>query len=492
MEHRFQQYFEALPCYLTVQDRDFRIVDANERFRRDFGDWEGRYCYQVYKHRSEKCEICPVEKVFHDGQSHRSDELVKPMDGREVSVVVEATPIRDGDGRIEFVIEMSTDVTQIKRLSSQLRRSQERLRLLFDEVPCYISIQDRDLNIVEANRLSLEAFGNSLGRKCYEVYRQRREECYPCVVKQTFADGRTYSHEEVLTSVDGSQKNVLVTTAAIRGPDGKIDAVMEMAADITTVRELQSELSSLGMLVGSISHGLKGLLNGLAGGMYLVNTGLEKADRPRLDKGWGMVTRNVAQVKSMVSDILYYAKDREPLHETLSAVDMANEACDLTQARADDLDTELVREVAEDTGQFEADPQAVRSMLVNLIENSLDACRLDRKKSEHRVTVRAGGTTDTVRYEVSDNGIGMDEETKKKAFSLFFSSKGLSGTGLGLFIANKIIRSHGGTIDMESEPGVGTRFVVELPRGGVWLDGETVGSVAEAGETEAGEQESHE
>ena len=95
MEHRFQKYFEALPCYLTVQDAEFRIVDANERFRKDFGDWEGRYCYQVYKHRSEKCEVCPVERVFHDGHTHRSEELVKPLDGREVSVVVEATPIRN-------------------------------------------------------------------------------------------------------------------------------------------------------------------------------------------------------------------------------------------------------------------------------------------------------------------------------------------------------------------------------------------------------------
>ena len=464
MEHRFRQYFDALPCYLTVQDEEFRLIDANERFRRDFGDWEGRYCFQVYKHRSEKCEICPVERVFHDGQSHRSEELVQSLDGREVSVLVEATPIRDDSGRITSVIEMSTDVTHIKRLENQLRNNQNRLRLLFDEVPCYISIQDADLNIVEANRLSQEEFGHSLGRKCYEVYQQRTEECYPCVVRQTFADGKTKSHEEVVTGLDGNPKNVLVTTAPIPGPDGKIDGVMEMAMDITVIRELQSKLSSLGMLVGSISHGLKGLLNGLSGGMYLVNSALEKDDRPRLEKGWEMVTRNVAQVKSMVSDILYYAKDREPLHEMLSAAESVDEACDLTQARADNLGTGLVRDFGDDIGEIEADPQALRSMIVNLIENALDACRLDKKTPDHRVTVSATGTADRVRFVITDDGIGMDEETRQKAFSLFFSSKGLSGTGLGLFIANKIVLSHGGTIDLESEPGVGTRFTVVLPR----------------------------
>ena len=65
--------------------------------------------------------------------------------------------------------------------------------------------------------------------------------------------------------------------------------------------------------------------------------------------------------------------------------------------------------------------------------------------------------------EIEDNGVGMDRETRDKAFSLFFSSKGLKGTGLGLFISNKIVDKHGGEITVDSEPGRGTRFVVRLP-----------------------------
>ena len=148
MENLFQACFDAMPCYLTVQDRELRIIDANQRFREDFGDTENRFCYQVYKRRSEKCEICPVERAFEDGQSHRSEEQVRCPDGKDVSVLVEAMPIRDPSGKITAVIEMSTDVTQIKSLERKLRRSQRRYHLLFDEVPCYISIQDPDLHIV--------------------------------------------------------------------------------------------------------------------------------------------------------------------------------------------------------------------------------------------------------------------------------------------------------------------------------------------------------
>ena len=66
-------------------------------------------------------------------------------------------------------------------------------------------------------------------------------------------------------------------------------------------------------------------------------------------------------------------------------------------------------------------------------------------------------------FEVEDNGIGMDRETREKIFSLFFTSKGIKGTGLGLFIANKIIDKHGGHIDVTSEPKRGTRFLIRFP-----------------------------
>jgi PAS domain S-box-containing protein len=389
---------------------------------------------------------------------------VSCLDGKEVSVLVEATPIRDQNGQITAVIEMSTDITQIKNLERQLRRSQRRYHLLFDEVPCYISIQDSELHIVEANRAFQEAFGSCMGRKCYEVYKHRTEPCIPCPVQETFEDGESHTREEVVKSLDGKQINVLVTAAPIRNGRGQIIRVMEMSADITQVRELEDQLTSLGLLIGSVSHGLKGMLNGLAGGMYLVDTGFKKNDQERIHKGWDTVQRNVARIRSMVSDILYYAKEREPTWETISAVELGTEVCSLMYSRAGEDGIKLTSELDQTAGDFEADPQAVRSLLVNLLENSLDACRLDDKKPDHEVTLRLTGTPSHVQYKVQDNGLGMDRETRDKAFSLFFSSKGMEGTGLGLFVADRIARAHGGAIELKSEAGVGTQFIVQLPR----------------------------
>jgi len=440
LDNDYKSYFDLMPCYLTVQDRDLRVIEANARFRKDFGEFEDRHCYQIYKQRAERCDHCPVERTFRDGNSHSSEELVKTLDGREVWVILYTTPIRNEAGEVVSVMEMSTDITDIKLLHKHLRESQEHHRLLFEEVPCYISIQDKGLRIVEANRLHREAFGTAYGSKCYKVLKHRDKECLPCIVRQTFEDGQAHVQEEVLTTRDHRRMNVLVHAAPFRNADGEIDRVIEMSTDITQIRQLQDKLTSVGLLISSISHGIKGLLNSLDGGIYLVDTGLKNNDRERIDRGWEMAARNVRRIRSMVQDILFYAKDREPEYETISARQFVEDFCNQVK------------------------PQAVRSLILNLFENSIDACRVDSKKSDHLLSMTLKGAQDSVTITVSDNGIGMDQETREKAFSMFFSSKGACGTGLGLFIANKIAQSHGGSIRIESEENEGCCFTVKLPR----------------------------
>jgi PAS domain S-box-containing protein len=458
----YQKIFEEMPCFLTVQDRNFKIVAANQRFKKFFGDYEGRYCYQVYKQRSERCEICPVARTFRDGERHESEEEITTLSGETLSVLVRSKPIYNEAGEIVAAMEMSTDITHIKNLQKLLRASQKRYHTLFDEVPCYISIQDQDLNIIEANKAFLEDFGRALGAKCFEAYKHRNTPCEPCPVQQTLADGVSHTREEVVTSRQGKRKNVLVTTAPIR-EGGELTAVMEMSADITEVRELEDRLTQLGLLIGSVSHSLKGLLNGLSGGMYLVNSGFAKKDDSRIKRGWNTVQRNAERIKSMVSDILYYAKDRVPSWENVSAEEIAGDVVAMMEDRAGELAAELSLEVEEGAGEFEGDPQALRALIANLVENSLDACRLSEFPEGHRVVVRVAGEGGSVRFEVEDDGMGMDQETQEKAFSLFFSTKG-TGTGLGLFISHKIARAHGGDIDLYSKVGEGTKFVVTLPR----------------------------
>jgi PAS domain S-box-containing protein len=463
-ENPYKNYFEMMPAYLTILDRDLKIVEANRRFRRDFGDFEGRYCYQVNRHRSERCETCPAERTFRDGQRHGIEEHFTNLSGQAVSLLVYTTPIRNDAGEITHVMKMATDITEIKVLQNQLRDSRERYRQLFEEVPCYISIQDSNLQIMEANRRFREDFGDSLGKKCHQVYMHRTDPCVPCAVKQAFEDGQGHQSEEVVTSRRGEHVNVLVSTAPVRNAEGQIKSVIEMSTNITQIRQLQSQLASLGLVISSISHGIKGLLTSLDGGVYLVNTGLSKNDRKRFEQGWKMVERNITRIRRMVLDLLYYAKDRVPEWEQISALKVVEEVCEVMRGKAGELGIEFRCEFDREAGDFDADAKAVRSLLINLVENAMDACRVDSKKPNHHVRIGMKGYPGWIEFEVADNGIGMDQETRERSFGLFFSSKRGNGTGLGLFISNKIAQAHGGQIELESELNQGTRMVVKLPR----------------------------
>ncbi|MFZ2040093.1 MAG: ATP-binding protein, partial [Desulfobacterales bacterium] len=113
----------------------------------------------------------------------------------------------------------------------------------------------------------------------------------------------------------------------------------------------------------------------------------------------------------------------------------------------------------------EADPNWLQAALVNFLENAVEACIHDRNQSDYEVWFQARPDgPDRICFEVIDNGMGMDRETQEKMFTLFFSSKGSKGTGLGMFIANHVITQHGGSIRVTSSPGQGSRFLILLPR----------------------------
>jgi signal transduction histidine kinase len=106
----------------------------------------------------------------------------------------------------------------------------------------------------------------------------------------------------------------------------------------------------------------------------------------------------------------------------------------------------------------------LHAALVNILENAADACLKDRCKPSHRIDFAMGGSDDEVVFSIADDGTGMDSDTCDRIFDLFYSTKGRKGTGLGLFIANRIVGQHGGTITVASKPGEGSAFKVSIPR----------------------------
>ncbi|MFH1540051.1 MAG: ATP-binding protein [bacterium] len=458
--------FNEVPCYISVQDRDFRIVEANSKVTEEFGDRISEFCYSVFKGRAERCPECPVARTFEDGREHTSEEKVFDRRGLPHDMLVNTKPLLDHTGRIVAVMELFTDITVNKELQNRLHDSLMRFHTMFDRVPCYISVQDQDFRILEANSLFKENFGDRLGGYCYEIYKKRGDRCPVCPVAQTFEDGMVHSSEEVVIGNDGSEVNVLVYTSPIMDPRGNIVSVIEMSADITEVRRLQDRLTTLGQLVGGIAHSIKNVLEGLRGGVYVANLGFKNKNEEDIRTGWEMVQRNLDKISAMIMDMLYCAKERTPRRLPVSITSVAEESIELFRTRAGESNVSLKSDLAENIDTILADPKDIHSLLSNLITNAIDACCSDEnEEKEHRVDLRVFQEDKQVVIEVKDNGIGMDRDTKSKLFNTLYSTKGTFGTGLGLLVSHKVATEHGGTISVESAPGEGAVFTVRLPVG---------------------------
>jgi PAS domain S-box-containing protein len=342
---------------------------------------------------------------------------------------------------------------------------------LFHEVPMAISVISPDFRIVEANRRFTEEYGSWKGRQCFEVYKDRSNRCARCAAQETFRDGQIRTREEEGTHGDGSKCDYLVQMVPIKRPDGTIPYVIEMSTDITPVKRLEADkrealrLAAVGETVAGIAHGIKNVLMGLEGGMYAVNSGIQRGDDDRIAKGWLMLEDNVTRISHFVKEFLDFAKGREATVALVDPTRPARNVAELFLDKARQSGITLTLRLDEDIAPAPLDEDGIHTCLANLISNALDACLVSERNDGHEVVLSCGERDGTLFYEVVDDGRGMDYEVSKKVFSKFFTTKGSDrGTGLGLLTTKKIVHQHGGRISFTSEEGKGSTFRIELDR----------------------------
>jgi signal transduction histidine kinase len=235
-----------------------------------------------------------------------------------------------------------------------------------------------------------------------------------------------------------------------------------------TEKLLEAErLAAVGETVAGLAHAIKNITGGLTGGAFVLEQGIELKNEKYLFQGWEMIKGNVAKIKNMALDLLNYTKEREPDYQRLDPNTPLREVYELMLPRTRELGIALVLETDESLEEIRADPEGIHRILLNLIANAVDACTdSDRSKGEDRVVLKSLEKEGWgVEYQITDNGCGMNPETRSKVFQRFFSTKGSRGTGLGLMITKKIIDEHMGEIDLTSEPERGTTFFIRLPKG---------------------------
>ena len=476
-----EHLFDNVPNAVAVIDHDYRVVEANQSFEERFGEWENRRCYEVYKGQKRKCARCSTTKIFKDGKTRTHQEVGMDRKGRTAHYSVLSAPVKMPDGTIPYVVEMSTDITRQSELKEELHLEHHFNKAFLEICPDAIIALDAKGRVRVWNSAATELFGYDLD----EVGKRKPPSgIIPPEFKATMrqGQGQCVIPETTVRCKDGKEIPVRFS-GAVPTHNGKSLGAAAFFEDLREVKHLEHEkieavrLAAVGRTVAGLAHGVKNILTGLEGGLYMMQSGLEKGKSDRVEDGFSMLNRNIERISHFVRTLLDFSRGREPEVERIDPTVIAHEVVALFSeaAAAEQVKLKVVRKDTVEPAPF--DPEGIHTCLANLVTNAVDACCLsDRPKNE--IVIRIYEEPDDYPFrtppdypptciviEVADNGIGMDYEVKQKVFTNFFTTKGEGeGTGLGLLETRKIVQEHGGTISMETKRGKGTIFKMTFPR----------------------------
>ncbi len=391
-------------------------------------------------------------------------------------VVFEAwySPVRDVDGRVAGVIGVGTDVSERCRAEVALRRSEESHRALVQHASYAIYRSSVDGRFLTVNPALVRMLGYESEQQLLAVDLAVDIYADPDERQRILA---RFEGADVVEGVevawrrrDGEEILVRLSGRAVRRPGGAIDCFETIAEDVTERRALEEQLrqsqkmEAIGQLTGGIAHDFNNLLTIILANAQLVAKALP-AGHADANADLRDVMSAALRGRVMVKELLGFAR-RSRLE--LQSVHLGGLIGDLSGflRRILPADVEIVTASEEDLPDVRADVHATEQILFNLVTNARDAMPdggvpLILGQVQAWGSVRAG---EHVCLSVGDTGVGMDEETRTHMFEPFFTTKPAGkGTGLGLSTVYGLVKQHGGGIDVDSEPGKGTRFRIYFP-----------------------------
>ncbi len=247
----------------------------------------------------------------------------------------------------------------------------------------------------------------------------------------------------------------------IRAPSGGL-RMHGLMTDVTERRDLESQLlqaqkmQAVGQLAGGVAHDFNNMLTAIIGYGSLLSARIEdEHDRADLQQ----IEKAAKRAQALTEQLLSFSRRRDPHHELVDVNELVAGVQPMLR-RLIDEDIELSLALAPQTVLVEADPAQLEQVLMNLVINARDAMT---GGGQLRVDVEA--REGQALLHVSDDGVGMPPEVRARVFEPFFTTKAPGkGTGLGLATVYGIVDEAGGRIQLESEPGAGTRVTVSLPQ----------------------------
>ncbi|OGU54944.1 MAG: hypothetical protein A2V66_02210 [Ignavibacteria bacterium RBG_13_36_8] len=217
-------------------------------------------------------------------------------------------------------------------------------------------------------------------------------------------------------------------------------------------------LATLGQLAAGVAHELNEPLGNIIGFAQLIkkNTGLP----PQATSDTEKIINSVLYARDVIKKLLLFAREMPPKVEKVDINKLVEEGLFFFEARCIKAGIELIRIPSLESPEILGDKSQLNQTLINLVVNAMQAM-----PNGGKLTIETNVSDDYVSLNVTDTGVGMSDDVKEKIFIPFFTTKDVNeGTGLGLSVIHGIVTSHKGTIHVESELGIGTRFEIRFPK----------------------------
>ncbi|MBI4565824.1 MAG: PAS domain S-box protein [Planctomycetes bacterium] len=273
-------------------------------------------------------------------------------------------------------------------------------------------------------------------------------------------EGFVTDHECERMAKSGRRLTVNVTSTLVSGRDGRVLGRSCIVRDVTHLKQLQAEvirsrsLAAVGEMAAVIAHEIKNPLAGISGAIQVLREAIPLTDSRR--DVVGEILEQIRRLDDTVRDLLLFARPAMPDRVELAVEDSIHQAWELLACQPGATRVRLLLEGARGV-RVAADPRLLNQVWINLLQNAIEAM-----PEGGDVVVRISDAT-PIRVELTDTGTGVSPSNARRLFEPFFSTK-TRGTGLGLAISRKIMEAHGGTIGIQSDPGKGTRVILEIPR----------------------------
>ena len=478
-EARYQSLMASLPDGVMLRGADGRILFCNEVALKLFGaESEASLLgnvdalkpgYQVQTESGELVEPAndPSRQVLATGQPGPGQVLALVGGGQLRWVRVAAQPIRSAQGVLTGSVTTYSDITERVTAQSALRESAARLDLALSAARMGVWEFDpkSDVGWWSPNLdsiFSLSGRTRGLGGFVSHVHPDDRPAMLANAEKLIQGgDGDSFEQEYRIVGEDQ-----VTRWARIRGRLSCASAHRVLngtVVDVTEQHQLEEQLrrasriESIGRLAGGVAHDFNNLLAAMLGSVELVAEHCPEAAQRDLET----IRHSALRARDLTRQLLAFARKQPVEWKTVDLAALVRKI-ELMLRRLVGASIEIRIKIVSPV-LVQADPSLLEQVLVNLVVNAGDAMPngglLEIRVARETAT---NATDDAAVLEVSDSGVGMDEDTRKQAFDPFFTTKS-HGTGLGLASSYGIIQQHRGDICIDSRPGHGTRFRVTLP-----------------------------